>query len=778
MRITWRDDVFIASSPYEERPILRKAGFSFHPGLEECKAGPHTCLACQRNIKKAWWTRRSEVAVRLYEYADDRAKLALANHINAVKDSRALSADIEIPCPKGLAFMPYQKAGIKYMLERDAVLLGDEMGLGKTPEALGVINYDKSIKSVLVVCPAALRINWHREAKKWLFKDERDWYFYIVNADLPIPDKANFIIGNYNRVGVGYKKCDGPCGGERRRGIICPTCNGTGDSPMSLSASVLCPKCKGEKYVFCPKCNGRGKMPALNLKIVESLYKRKFDLLIADECHFIKNPDAQRTRALIGNPRKSRPGLVDNSRKKLFLTGTPLPNKPIELWPVLSVCSPAKFGNFRLFARLYCAAHEEWISKTKKVWNIEGASNLERLQEVMRSTCLVRRLKKDVLTELPAKTRQIIPLEPDEHAKKIIAQELSIWNKKFGEDMAYVNQVMAVAEETRDENAYGQAVEKLQYIQRVAFMEMARVRHDLAVAKIPTVIKHITRLFDEGLEKLICFAHHKDVILAIYEKFKDVSVTFFGETKMQERQNAVDKFQTNSAIKLFIGGITAAGVGLTLTAASTEIFAELDWTPSTVTQAEDRAHRIGQKDAVLIQHLVYDGSLDARMAQMLVAKQEIADRALDKPTGMEIKPEEIALKPEETILVVPLWKKIVLKDTLIQLAKMRGNTGEDEKHGFNKFDAIIGQSLATCRGDFSDRQAHLGLKLAKKYRGQIPLEAQRQLQIFEAPSPIEERRRRLVDGQMEDRKREPEQTYFNLMFTPLDTVLENPKDAP
>jgi hypothetical protein len=770
MRITFRDDVYIAISDYSERTILRQAGFSFHAGLDECKAGPHTCAACQRNIKRAWWTRRSEVAVRLYEFADDKAKAALTSHIEAVSDSRALSADIEIPTPRGLAFMPYQKAGIKYMLDRPAVLLGDEMGLGKTPQALGVINYDQSIKNVLVVCPAALRINWHREAKRWLTKDSRDWFFYIIDRDTPIPEKANFIIGNYNRVGVGYRTCDGPCGGEKKRGITCPDCDGSGESPTSLTPGVACKRCKGEKLVFCPKCNGRGKMPALNLKIVKSLYERKFDLLIADECHFIKNPDAQRTRALIGNPRRCVPGLVDNSRKKLFLTGTPLPNKPSELWPVLSVCSPKDFGNFHLFAKLYCAAHEEWISESKKVWNTGGASNLERLQEKMRSTCLVRRLKKDVLKELPPKTRQIIPLEPDEKAKKIIAQELAIWNKKFGSDMTYVNQVLSVAQETRDEAAYAQAVEKLQYIQRVAFMEMAKVRHDLAVAKIPAVKKHITRLFDEGCEKLICFAHHKDVIHALEDEFKDICVSFYGDTGMEERQKAVDGFQTDPKVKLFIGGIMAAGTGLTLTAASTGVFAELDWTPSTVTQAEDRLHRIGQKDAVLIQHLVFDGSLDARMAQMLVEKQSIADQALDKPTSIELKTMVSKLGPEEPILPVAIWKKILLKKALEAVAKSRGNT-DDGGHGFSKFDMIVGNSLATFEGDFSDKQAHLGLKIAKKYRRQISCEMQKQLEIYEEPNPVEERRRRMKSGQ--PRPPEPEQSCLELIFTPLDTVMEN-----
>jgi SWI/SNF-related matrix-associated actin-dependent regulator 1 of chromatin subfamily A len=416
-----------------------------------------------------------------------------------------------------------------------------------------------------------------------------------------------------------------------------------------------------------------------------------------------------------------------------------MPNRPVEMWPILANCLPKEFGNRRYFVKRYCAAHEEFVSAKKKVLKVDGASNLEELQERLRSTVMVRRLKKDVLKDLPPKVRQVVPLVPTAAAKKLIAEEMEIWESKFGGELNVAQEALAIAEETKDKTEYQNVVEKLKYIQKVAFMEMAKVRHDVAVAKIPSVIEHLQSKFSGGVDKIICFAHHKDVINAIADKFGERAVTLFGDTKKEDRQAAIDRFQTDKKVKLFIGGIMAAGTGLTLTAASHVVFAELDWTPSNVTQAEDRAHRLGQANSVLVEHLVLDGSLDARMAQMLVEKQEIADRALDNPTEIGTVKLLFESRPEVPVEPVPIWKKMLLKTSMITLAQRRDPNVEGS-HGFSSFDAGIGQKLATWRGDFSDKQAALAITFSKKYRKQLPEELQKQIGIYEAPKPAELRK--------------------------------------
>ena len=152
----------------------------------------------------------------------------------------------------------------------------------------------------------------------------------------------------------------------------------------------------------------------------------------------------------------------------------------------------------------------------------------------------------------------------------------------------------------------------------------------LALAKLPQVIEHIKACLDSGVEKIIVWAHHTDVIEKLGNELSDYgTVRITGETSTHVREEAVERFQTLPFMRVFIGSISAAGVGLTLTAAQHEVFAELMYNPSDMMQAEDRAHRIGQTGNLLIQIMVLEGSLDARMAEILVKKQETADRVLD-----------------------------------------------------------------------------------------------------------------------------------------------------
>jgi len=294
-----------------------------------------------------------------------------------------------------------------------------------------------------------------------------------------------------------------------------------------------------------------------------------------------------------------------------MLTGTPMLNgKPKELWPLLQVLDPTGLGSdWFSFARRYCELFEiERFdpSKGKKVhmgWKWDGAKHLDELQLLMRERFMIRRLKKDVLKELPPKTRQVIVLEAKKGLTKLLAHER----------ISYEEYVKTHGEE----------------VDPPAFTEMSKIRKEVALAKVPYVIEYLKEVLDET-QKAVVFFHHHDVGDAIMESFGVTTVKVDGRTSLEDRQRAVDRFQTDPSCTLFIGGIRAAGVGITLTAASVVIFAELDWTPAVVTQAEDRLHRIGQKENVLVRHIVLNGSLDQRIVQAIIRKQEIADKTLDK----------------------------------------------------------------------------------------------------------------------------------------------------
>jgi SNF2 family DNA or RNA helicase len=243
----------------------------------------------------------------------------------------------------------------------------------------------------------------------------------------------------------------------------------------------------------------------------------------------------------------------------------------------------------------------------------------------------------------------------------------------------------------------------------------------VALAKLPYVIEHVKEI--EG--KVVIFAHHKSVVSKLKEALGNEAVLLVGDTKQSDRQVAVDEFQNNPSIKYFIGSIMAAGVGITLTASSNVVFAELDWVPGNITQAEDRCHRFGTIKNVLVQHLVLEGSLDSKMAKTLVQKQEVIDKALDLEYSLEEAslPEEIVLPSLEDFKKAAEEFSNEDKQELLVKLKVLAELDSDRASkangvGFNRMDSAIGHSLAS-QMFLSDRQAVIAKILVNKYRNQL-----------------------------------------------------------
>jgi SWI/SNF-related matrix-associated actin-dependent regulator 1 of chromatin subfamily A len=367
-------------------------------------------------------------------------------------------------------------------------------------------------------------------------------------------------------------------------------------------------------------------------KHLEKLSANKYDLTILDEAHYIKNQKAQRTIAALQ--------LLKESAKRILMTGTPIMNRPMELFSLLKGLENPLANNWMYYAKRYCAA---WHGRFG--WNVKGASHLDELQDKLRSTVMIRRLKSDVLKELPPKRRQIIELPADKDLKPFINQEKEVVNKTKEETTQLINKIQYMRENSVKDEEYNQAVDKLKEAKNYEFTELEKIRHEMSVVKAQKVIGDLEDLL-ETEEKFVIFAHHKDVINIIYQHFKDKAVKLTGESNAEERNKAVEKFQNDDSIKLFVGNIQAAGVGLTLTASSTVIFLELAWDPSTITQAEDRLHRRGQEKNVTVIHYVVDGSIDSMMAKYVVEKQDIIDKALDKEAETKAAKKEIELLDE------------------------------------------------------------------------------------------------------------------------------------
>jgi SWI/SNF-related matrix-associated actin-dependent regulator 1 of chromatin subfamily A len=567
----------------------------------------------------------------------------------SIEASRATAAEIDLPHPAGLDYRPFQKAGIRYALDRDGVLIADEMGLGKTIQAIGVINADPSIKTGIIVCPKSLKLNWARELEKWL---TRPLTVGIANGSLP---ETDLIIINYE-------------------GLV---------------------------------------------KFQKELSSRDFDISVIDECHYIKNSKALRSKAV----------KAIKSRRKVRMTGTPIVNRPSELYNIIEDLG-GNWGSFMTFAKRYCDAHQNRYG-----WDFSGSSNLDELQKRLRETVMVRRLKSEVLTELPRKIRQIIEVTAEDSTQKRAIEAEKTYEEQSQERLADLRASVELSK-AESEEAYKAAVARLRDAMQVDFTEMAKLRHETALAKVPAVIDHVKNSLEDNNNKLIIAAHHHDVIDELMEglaEFNPVKLT--GESKEADRQAAVDRFQNDPDCRVFIGSITAAGVGITLTASSHVVFAELDWTPGNITQMEDRAHRIGQTDTVLVQHIVLADSLDARMAKMLVEKQEIIDSALDDhhPDKNEIvyQPKVQAATASESVEKIEKEAENLTEEQISDIHKKlqylaaldRDYAANRNGMGFNKIDSAIGHSLAD-RSILTPKQAALGKKLIQKYR--------KQLEVFQA----------------------------------------------
>jgi superfamily II DNA or RNA helicase len=404
-----------------------------------------------------------------------------------------------------------------------------------------------------------------------------------------------------------------------------------------------------------------------------------------------------------------------------------IPDEVIGVWPdgegeVIGLTTST--GNYIAwgYASKNCNAHNNGYG-----WDFSGASNLEELQDRLRSTIMVRRLKSQVLTELPAKRRQVIEL-PANGSAGLVARENAAWDSKQ-DALDQLRARVELAKASDNLNDYTVAVEALREGQGAAFAEMAKLRHDIGMAKFPQVVDYVRDALESS--KVIVFAHHLDVVGGLVAEFPQAAVVT-GETPADQRQGMVEKFQTNPECNIFIGNLAAAE-GLTLTAATHVIFAEGQWVPGKLAQMEDRAHRIGQTESVLISYLVLEGSLDAVMAQACVEKMDVADLALDRAHAAITYAEPPA--PRQSNRLPQVNEK---RDRLLKLAETLSDADVAEVHGalrrlagcdwdhateqngvgFNKVDGRIGHELANLPM-LSKLQAALGAVICRKYHGQI-----------------------------------------------------------
>ena len=309
-----------------------------------------------------------------------------------------------------------------------------------------------------------------------------------------------------------------------------------------------------------------------------------FDLVIVDEAHYIKNATAQRTK-LIND-------IVKKTDRLWLLTGTPMTSRPIDYFNLLSLVDSPVAKNWMAYAIRYCAGYQFKVGN-RKVWNVMGSSNLEELRERTLGLTL-RRLKENVLV-LPDKIITPVYLRLKSKQYEEVMGEYYDWYDKNPDESKSLT---------------------------VQFTKLTKVRQIIADEKIKETIELAENILEQD-KKVIIFCNFTDSLNKITEHFGKAAVKLDGSMSKPERQHSVDQFQDNPKVKVFVGNIKAAGVGITLTAAEAVIMNDLSFLPSDHAQAEDRAYRYGQKNNVLVYYPIFENTIEGIIYDILNNKKQV-----------------------------------------------------------------------------------------------------------------------------------------------------------
>jgi SNF2 family DNA or RNA helicase len=313
-----------------------------------------------------------------------------------------------------------------------------------------------------------------------------------------------------------------------------------------------------------------------------------FDLAIVDEAHYISNSQAQRTKLLND--------ILAKIPKVWLLTGTPMTSRPINYYNLLKIVNSPLTLNWKSYVMRYCKGYQFRVGG-RKVWNTSGASNLDELRDQTKAVVL-RRLKTDVL-DLPEKIISPIWLE--------------LKNSFYDDELS---DFLRISEENKEKESI-----------TVTLNRLMKLRQLIAIEKVEHTCELIDKVLEQG-KKVIVFTNFTMSLDMLHEKYKKKSVVLDGRMSKIARQESVDRFQNEDKVKIFIGNIKAAGVGITLTSADTVIMNDLSFVPADHSQAEDRAYRYGQKNSVLVYYPVFENTIEMTVYNILQKKKDIIDQVM------------------------------------------------------------------------------------------------------------------------------------------------------
>ena len=464
----------------------------------------------------------------------------------------------------GGTLYPYQFDALEYADQHQGrVLIADEMGLGKTPNALGWL-WNKGLFRALVICPATIKLQWAREAMKWLGFEEDE--ITVVNGIRPAPITGSLAICNYDIL-------------SRRL-------------PDLLA--------------FNPRA------------------------IVLDESHYLKEAKAKRS--------KSAKFLCQQRgvESVVALTGTPVLNRPKELWHQVQCINPGIWPNWWRFAMRFCDAKRvetRWNTDNKardKAWDFNGASNLDELDRTLRSEVMVRRQKVDVMEHLPELQTVTVPFEVNlssyKKVRKEVQRRLAEVRDQLRRERESINNL---SDDARDIAIAGRA-EGNSTVKLYGYLiqEITKLKKEAAIAKLKVATDWIKDFTISTEDPLVVFTHHHDLSDALWEGLSashgEIPRPLDGRMPMAQRQKYIDEF-SNGKYPLLICGLKAMGMGVDglQHRASHLAFMEFGWSPSDHAQAASRLHRQGQENAVTAHYLLAADTLDERIAQLLDAKSTV-----------------------------------------------------------------------------------------------------------------------------------------------------------
>lgn len=497
-------------------------------------------LSARWNKDNKCWTMGTNTLADNLDIFDDLPLVVTPQAIEAMQavfERRSLSAAMDLDdeelkqrindvVPADRKLFPFQVAGVAFLeASGGRALIGDEMGTGKTIQTAAFLAYRKDLRPAVIVVPAVVSTNWVKELEAWT---EGESIYRIKNGKDEAPAGTSIVVVTYDLV--------------KKRG----------DAEKAQDAfKAMNPKC-----------------------------------VVADECHYLKNIKAARTKAFLDLAQQ------ESVKSVVLLSGTPIVNRPREFYTALSLLRPSEFNSWFKYTERYCGGYQgEWGYVADGVTNTEELAS--RLKDVM-----IRRLKVDVLEELPAKLRGCVTVD-------ITPKTRAAYKK-----------AMKAADTTLTKITAG--------------------RHALGLAKIAPTLELVKDYADQE-KPLLLFAHHRDVLDGLCEGLDKEGLSYGridGSVSHERRGQLVDSFQAGR-LDAMVLSTKAAGVGITLTRAADVLFVERSWTPADEEQAEDRAHRIGQTGSVTVRYLMVPDTLDEDMNDLIESKRTVLHAVLDQGKLLE-----------------------------------------------------------------------------------------------------------------------------------------------